>query len=161
MLEDAAATADTGLVFKGGDVDWNKAIMLTVTDASWANEKDTVRGKMEDYRSQRARFNGLAGAGFVEGSSDYAHPICITSNVIRRACKYALQAETQAMIWGVESRTRIRAAIVGARGLLGNARKISSEWEEISACSMRHVWMTDCKSLAEHLTAATMGQGRI
>ena len=39
LLEDAATTADTGLVFKGGVIVWNKAIMPTVTDASWANEK--------------------------------------------------------------------------------------------------------------------------
>ena len=117
--------------------------MLTVTDASWANDKDTARGKVEDYRSQRARCNGLAGEGFVVGSSDFVHPICITSKVIRRVCKSTLQAETQAMIWGVESGTRIRAAIADARGLLGNARKISPEWEDISACSMRHAWMAD------------------
>ena len=132
--------------------------MLTVTDVSWANGQETVRGKMEDYRSQRARFNGLAGEGFVVGSSDFVHLICITIKVLRRVCTSTLQAETQAMLWGVESGTRIRAAIADARGLLGNARKISPEWEEISACSMRHVRMTDCKSLEEHLTAATMGK---
>ena len=46
LLKDAATTANTGLVFKGGAADWNKAIMLTVVDAGWANEKDTARGLM-------------------------------------------------------------------------------------------------------------------
>ena len=159
ILEDAVATADTGLVFKGGAVPWNEdMIMLTVTDASWSNESVVTKGQIETFRSQKSRFNGLAGKGLVEGDSDYVHPVCISSKVIRRVCKSALQAETLAMLWGVESGTRIRAAVADARGLLGDERRLRPDWEEISALTMRHVWMTDCKSLEDHLTASTMGK---
>ena len=116
ILEDAVATADTGLVFKGGAVPWNEdMIMLTVTDASWSNESVVTKGQIETFRSQTSHFNGLAGKGLVEGDSDYVHPVCISSKVIRRVCKSTLQAETLAMLWGVESGTRIRAAVADAR----------------------------------------------
>ena len=99
ILEEAAQTADTGLVFKGGAVKWDKdMIVLTVTDASSAGEYDKVSGRLEPLRSQRARFNGLAGPGFVEGNSDSVHPICLSSKVVRRVCKSTLQAETLACL---------------------------------------------------------------
>eukprot|EP00959_Pyramimonas_sp_CCMP1952_P323220 6763821-Pyramimonas_sp.AAC.1 len=65
-------------------------IVLTVTDASWAGEEDIVKGRIEPLRSRRAQFNGLAGPGFIEGSSDLVHPICTSSKVTKRV----LQAET-------------------------------------------------------------------
>eukprot|EP00959_Pyramimonas_sp_CCMP1952_P078635 1643641-Pyramimonas_sp.AAC.1 len=49
-------------------------IVLTVTDAGWAGEGDVVKGRIEPVRSQRARANGLAGPGFIEGNSDHVHP---------------------------------------------------------------------------------------
>ena len=159
VLEDAVQSADIGLVFKGGAVKWdNDMIVLTITDASWSGEQAVVRGSLEPLRSQKARFNGLSGSGFIDGDSDNVHPICLTRNVIRRVCKSTLQAETLACLWGVESGVRIRAAIADARGLLGQDRKIRPDWEEVSAMTMRHLWMTDCKSLEEHLTASTLGK---
>eukprot|EP00959_Pyramimonas_sp_CCMP1952_P445425 9325961-Pyramimonas_sp.AAC.1 len=72
VLEAATQPADYGLVFKGGAAQWNQdMIVLTVTDASWAGEEDIVKGSIEPFRSQRARFNGLAGSGFIEGNSDH------------------------------------------------------------------------------------------
>ena len=138
---------------------WDKdMIVLTVTDASWAGEYDKVSGCLEPLRSRRARFNGLAGPGFVEGNSDSVHPICLSSKVVKRVCKSTLQAETLACLWGVESGVRIRAAIADARGLFGSRPKLPYDWEELSAMSMRHVWMTDCRSLEEHLNAPTIGK---
>ena len=57
-------------------------------------------------------------------------------------------AEAFAMIRGTEAGTRVRAAIVDAKGLLDMAN-----WEESAAAHMGHVWMTDCDSLYEHLVA--------
>ena len=151
--------ADTALVFKDGVVSWTRdMVVLTVTDASWSNESAVTKGQIETFRSQKARFNGLAGPGLVEGNCDYVHPVCISSKVIRRVCKSTLQAETLAMLWGVESGTRIRAAIADARGLLGDEAKLRPDWEATSAMTMRHVWLADCKSLEDHLKAPTMGK---
>eukprot|EP00959_Pyramimonas_sp_CCMP1952_P391704 8208450-Pyramimonas_sp.AAC.1 len=74
---------------------------LTVVDASSAGEDGIVNGHFEPLRPQRARFNGLAGPGFIEGNSDGFQPICVLSKVIRRVCKSLLQAETLAFVWGV------------------------------------------------------------
>ena len=119
LLEDAVRSADIGLVLKGGVVKWDKdMIVLTITDASWSGEQAVVRESLEPLRSQKARFNGLSGSGFINGDTDNVHPICLSSKVIRRVCKSTLQAETLACLWGVESGVRIRAAIADARGML-------------------------------------------
>ena len=57
------------------------------------------------------------------------------------------------MLKGTESGTRIRAALVDARGLLD-----ISNWEESAGSHMSHVWTTDCDSLYEHLIAPKLNQ---
>eukprot|EP00974_Lingulodinium_polyedra_P097644 9465631-Lingulodinium_polyedra.AAC.1 len=54
---------------------------------------------------------------------------------------------------GTEYGSRIRAAIVDAKGLLDMTR-----WEESSAEHMSRVWTTDCDSLYEHLIAPMSNQ---
>ena len=68
--------------------------------------------------------------------------------MIKRTCRSTLQAETQAMIYGVEEGTKLRAAIVGARG-----RQDRLNWEASSARNMKHLWLKDCASLSSHLTS--------
>ena len=114
-------------------------IVLTVNDAGWAGEDAIVKGNVEPLRSQKARFNGLAGPGFVEGNSDSVHPICLSSKVIRRVCESTLQAEALACLWGVESCVRILATIADARGMPGAGRKLHPDWEEAPALTMRHL----------------------
>ena len=54
-VEEAKEYSSHGLYFRAKAFDWNSAILVTVSDASWANEKEMVRGEMESFRSQRAR----------------------------------------------------------------------------------------------------------
>eukprot|EP00959_Pyramimonas_sp_CCMP1952_P142868 2990823-Pyramimonas_sp.AAC.1 len=105
-------------------------IVRIVSGDSWAGEEGGVKGRIGPLRPQRARFNGLAGPGFIEGNSDQVHPICISSKVIKRACKSTRQAETLACLWGVESGAHIRAAIADARGMLGAGKKPPTNWED-------------------------------
>ena len=59
--EDAVQTADKGLAFKGGAVKLDKDVVaLTIADARWPGEGDIVNGSLEPFRSQKARFNGVA-----------------------------------------------------------------------------------------------------
>eukprot|EP00959_Pyramimonas_sp_CCMP1952_P187580 3922178-Pyramimonas_sp.AAC.1 len=75
-LEEAAQSADCGLGFKGGTARWNHDMRVPiVTDASWAGEDDVVKGRIESRRSQKARFNGLAWPGFIEGNNDNVRPM--------------------------------------------------------------------------------------
>eukprot|EP00959_Pyramimonas_sp_CCMP1952_P282754 5909862-Pyramimonas_sp.AAC.1 len=77
VLEEAAQSADCRFTFKGGAALWDSdSLALTVTDAIWAGEDDVSEGKVEPFRSQKARFNGLAGPGFIDGNSDSVHPLC-------------------------------------------------------------------------------------
>eukprot|EP00959_Pyramimonas_sp_CCMP1952_P039145 819525-Pyramimonas_sp.AAC.1 len=69
-----------------------------------------------------------------------------------------LDSSRGTMIMGVESGVRFRAAIADAGGMLGAGKRLPTNWEDKSAMSMRHLWMADCKSLAEHLLAPTMGK---
>eukprot|EP00959_Pyramimonas_sp_CCMP1952_P207019 4330470-Pyramimonas_sp.AAC.1 len=45
-----------------------------------------------------------------------------------------------------------------ARGMLGAGKKLPTNWGEKPTMSMRHVWMTDCRSLEGHLIAPTLGK---
>ena len=76
------------------------------------------------------------------------HSISWSSTLIRRVCRSTMMAETFAMTKGTDAGARIRAIIVDAKGELDLAN-----WEESSAESMGHCWMTDCESLFEHLAA--------
>jgi hypothetical protein len=62
-------------------------------------------------------------------------------------------AETFALTKGTEAGTRIRAAIVDAKGKLD-----IKSWEETAALEMGHMWFTDCDSLYEHLVSVKMNQ---
>eukprot|EP00959_Pyramimonas_sp_CCMP1952_P018702 395129-Pyramimonas_sp.AAC.1 len=83
----------------------------------------------------------------------YVYPVTLSTD-----CKSTLQAEILARLWGVEPGVRIRAAVADARGVLGTGKKLPTNWEDEPAMSMRHLWMTDCERLVEHLVAPTMGK---
>eukprot|EP00959_Pyramimonas_sp_CCMP1952_P329556 6899523-Pyramimonas_sp.AAC.2 len=122
-------------------------MILFVIGASWAGEGDIAKGKIEPLRLQRARFNGLAGPGFIEGNSDHVHPVRISCTVVNRDCKPTQQLETLACLWGAESGARTCAAIADARGARGAGKKLPTNWEDKPAMPMRYIWMTHCKSL--------------
>ena len=55
VLAYAIATADQGLTFKSGVLDWNNLVSAVVTDASHANEVEELKdGRVEAHRSQGA-----------------------------------------------------------------------------------------------------------
>ena len=45
ILQNSKNTSSRGLLFKSGFLDWNKKLVITITDASWANEKLIVDEK--------------------------------------------------------------------------------------------------------------------
>ena len=44
LVQEAIATSDVGLFFKAGAFKFEEALLLTVTDARWANEETLVEG---------------------------------------------------------------------------------------------------------------------
>ena len=72
---------------------------------------------------------------------------CIT---IKRLCRSTLQAETYGMQSAVEAGDRLRAIICEVKGLIPDVK----DWFEASQRNMRHLWVTDCRSLSDHLNTS-------
>jgi hypothetical protein len=95
----------------------------------------------------------LTGTDMIEGEVGTFHPIQYGSNLIRRLCRSTLHAETQAMQAATEEGWKIRATIAELRGI-----KHSRDWEKSSSNTVKHLWLTDCRSLKDHLTSPTLGR---
>ena len=81
------------------------------------------------------------------------YPIAYASNLIRRVCRSTLQAETQALTSAVEEGCKLRAALCGMKGL-----HLRRGWEPRAAEMVRHIWLCDCRSLADHLASPVTGK---
>ena len=127
------ASSDTGLYFKAGVFEFDEAILITVTDASWANDEKIVDGKVVPIRSQFGRIHLLGHACLWTKDGGYVHFIGWNSGLIKRTCRSTLRAETHAMICGTEASDNIRAMIVSLRGKLP-----SKDWEKYCATRLKH-----------------------
>ena len=65
----------------------------------------------------------------------------------KRVCRATLQGEAHGLLSGTEMGVRLRAIIADLRGELPDMRN----WQEVSSRAMRHLWLSDCKSLVSHL----------
>jgi Reverse transcriptase (RNA-dependent DNA polymerase) len=146
VLTEAIAAGDRGIDYIAGAVDWYSMVMVTVTDASWGNEKVMIGDELEPHRSQRGRVIALANPDIVQGDMANVYVIDYSSTMIDRVCRATMQAETYALTAGVEEAIRIRAALADAHGKLN-----ITKWEQSGAEFMQNVWLVDANSLAEHL----------
>ena len=147
LVKYAVSTAERGITFKSGILDWNNLVQVIVSDASHANEEQvgtTPSGKVktEPHRSQGGKLILLADPSIVEGDDCKFHLISHSSTLIKRVCRATVQAEAYQLQYSNEEGDRIRAAIAGMRGQLD-----SRNWEATAAASMRQIWFTDCKSV--------------
>ena len=136
-------TSGQGLTFTPNCINWAEPIsVITITDASFANEEDIVEGRLAPHRSQRGRLHFLSNRQFADGGMEApAHLIGFGSTLIKRVCRATLQAETYALQHGVEEGYRLRAILAEMHG---NA-------DHESFCA--HLWLSDCQSLVQHLTS--------
>jgi hypothetical protein len=153
VLQDAIAESHKGICYKAGSFDWNKSVLVTITDASWAGEK-IIRADDRVYarRSQMGRVVLLCDPEIWDGDVANGHIISWKSQLITRLCRSTMQAETQASVRGVEESTFVRAAIADMRGHQG----AGSAWEQSSKQTMSHLWLTDCESLHSQLINPVM-----
>ena len=135
-------SSDIGL-YDDSNLDWDTAVMVTVADASFSNEPG--------LKSQQGFINVLAPADFVNMDKCIVHFAAWSSTLIKRICRATLMAETFSLTKGVENGSRLRAAVVSARGKLD-----LRNWEISAAKQMSHIWVTDCDSDYEHLVAPKM-----
>ena len=153
VVRDAHEYSKHGIIFEAGAVDWNQMVLCTVSDASWSNESEMVRGKMEPFRSQRARMTILTNKNMIKGDGSKFYPLEWSSTTIKRVCRSTLQAESYAMSTAVEEGMKTRAMITCCHNKLD-----LKNWEDSSREFMQHVWLTDCRSLREHLCSATLAK---
>ena len=135
------------LTYKARAFDFQDAVLVTVTDASFANEeKRATTCEIFPRRSQMGRFTLLA------DSRIWTHPmesvpfavLGYKSSLIKRVCRSTLQAETQSLTGGVEEGDRLRAAITLMKGIE------EKDWLTASRENLRHLWLTDCASLEQY-----------
>ena len=83
-----------------------------------------------------------------------SHVLSWQSTIIRRICRNTLQAETYGVNFAIEEGIRMRAILAEVHGKLPNLRN----GEERTRSFKQHIWITDCKSLEEHLKSDTMNK---
>ena len=128
--------------------DWRNVGIITVTDASFCNEKG--------FKSQQGRAHLLANVEQMKDENVYIYhvlPLGFSSTTIKRVCRSTLQAETYSLQSGIESGDKIRALIAETKACL-HSRK---DWELVMRSCVPHLQFSDCRSLCDHLDAETQG----
>ena len=93
-----------GLVFQAGTVDWNNAAIVTIIDASFAQEEETNDdGNTKHHRSQIARLTALVNPTIFNEDVANCHVISFASATDKRVCNSTLQAEGHALIAGSDN----------------------------------------------------------
>ena len=114
-----------------------------VGDASFAEEDQPheFTREIEPHRSQGGRIIILASKEHMAGTHVFFHVIGYTSSMLRRICRFTIQAETYNIQYAVESGDIIRAGIADMHGKLDHRN-----WEALAAAFMHAVWFADCES---------------
>ena len=145
-------TPEAGVFYKYGAVDIDRAILLSVTDASYAADYDTSSsGQVLGNRSQSGRLLFLADPSFLEKGEGEVYLLQHHSNGIRRVCRSTLQAETLNMVSGLEEAEHMRAVMFGMRHVL------QGDWQVRAMDAVTIQMLTDCRSLEAHLLQSGMG----
>ena len=137
------------LRFPRGHLNWNDVGVITITDASFSNEKD--------YKSQQGRCHFLGDRAEIKDTHCYRYrvmPLSFSSTTIRRVCRSTLQAETYALQNGLETGDKLRGVLVEIKGQIRSMKT----WElDVRSC-VPHLSMTDCRSLSDHLASEILAK---
>ena len=151
VVKYAREHADRGLTFKSGVIDWNNMVIISITDASWAEEVDPDTG--EPHRSLGGRLTALATPSFLSDDAGYLHVISFSCAIIHRVCRATIQAETYQMTYGVEHMDHLRAAMASMFGDLD-----MRDWERTASMKLQAVLFTDCDSSVQALLRPVLGR---
>ena len=111
VLHDAQAKAELGIYFKADAFKFKEAILLSIHDASWANETKIVDDQIFPRRSQYGRISALADPVLWDGDEGTIHFIGWKSGLIRKLCRSTFRAETQGCCYAMETGVALRAII--------------------------------------------------
>eukprot|EP00435_Cladocopium_sp_Y103_P051119 s7_g15.t1 len=157
LLASAQKTKDQGIKFMKGKFCFENSILLSITDASHGGEVEiTEEGHTQGHRSQGGRILLLADR--VPGMSEIAHVHILDwhSQTLKRVCRSTLQAEVLSSMLGSEAAQQVRALLFSLHcpRMPGDRGK---EWKIQAADSKTIVWMSDCKSFIDYMSATTPG----
>ena len=147
-LDMAKEHSGMGLTIKSDAISWTDCVLVTVTDASFAQETIIEpSGREKPQRSQKEYMILFVHPDILKQNTAGCHIYGYRSTTDKRVCRATIQAEAHGMLSGEEMGTRTRAIIADCRGLVPDVR----EWEAASSKTMRHLWLSDCESLVSHL----------
>ena len=146
LLRRAVLTKDQKLTYGWKMFDFNKAQILSITDASHANDHDVSQsGEVLGCRSQSGRILALCGPDFMQNNGGRIALIEWRSSVIRRVCRSTLQAESLSMLAGYEESEHLRCVL---DGLLHDHPPSSPDWQVRAKDNINVLKLTDCRSLS-------------
>ena len=147
-LNTAREYKSDGLIFRSDAISWENAIVVTVSDASFAQETIIEHdGNEKPHRTQKAYMILLCDPAILDNDTAGCHIWAWRSLTDKRVCRATLQGEAHGMLSGTEMGDRLRAIITDCHGQIPDMRN----WQENSSKFMRHIWMSDCESLVSHL----------
>ena len=111
------------MTFQAKAFAWHKAVLVTITDASFAGEELVVDDKVFPRRSQKGRITALADPVIWDGDKANMHIIGWRPTMIKRVCRSTFNAQTQSMINGIAADARIRTIIADCRGMIDQGGK--------------------------------------
>ena len=156
LLRRAVLTKDQKLTYGWKMFDFNKAQILSITDASHANDHDVSQsGEVLGCRSQSGRILALCGPDFMQNNGGRIALIKWRSSVIRRVCRSTLQAESLSMLAGYEESEHLRCVL---DGLLHDHPPSSPDWQVRAKDNINVLKLTDCRSLSDHLLQRGLGE---
>lgn len=146
-----------GIVYPKNALDINKAILLSINDASHAaSYEGLANGQVAGNRSQSGRILALASPEFLDTEEGHIYMLEWHSTALRRVCRSILQAETLSMQLGSEEAEHVRQVLYYLKNMnINHDRK-----EHVSKATdhMVTVWCTDCRSLSDHLQNPAMAE---
>ena len=155
FLAAAQKTNLNGIKFKRGAFDFNKAELISVTDASHAAEvRISDKGKATGHRLQAGRFL-LFGDGMptVEKPANI-HVLDWSSHTIKRVCRSTLQIEVPSSVDGCEMGHYVRSQDVDLLHALPDGAWSGISWVE-GGCQGQHG-----PTLAERLSLVLRQHGQ-
>ena len=110
VLDTAREYKSDGLIFRSDAISWTDAIVVTVSDASFAQETFIEHdGNEKPHRTQKAYMILLCHPDILDNDNAGCHIWAWRSLTDKRVCRATLQGEAHGMLSGTEMGDRLRA----------------------------------------------------
>lgn len=150
LISVAKKTKEHGLFYAKSLCEFEDLMIVAVQDASHANSFEASgSGVRMGYRSQSGRILCLTGKEFMDTKKGILFPVEWHSTVIKRVSRSTLQSETLSLVLGSEEADHLRFAMYGLTSTSMDEANLIKALDKTDV-----MWVTDCRSLFEHLTHA-------